>query len=114
MSSASEVLADEGTINAPAHSEQDTCRDSSAVRRTPQRLGGRGLALFGSATREHFYPVTSDLDVLVEFQSMLPAPHADSYSGLMEDLQRLFGIPIDLVEPGSIRNPYVRQSSLRR
>ena len=70
----------------------------------------RRLALFGSATSEHFDPVTSDLDVLVEFQSMLPAPHADSYFGLMEDLQRLFGIPIDLVEPGSIRNPYVRQA----
>jgi predicted nucleotidyltransferase len=69
----------------------------------------RRLALFGSATSEHFDPVTSDLDVLVEFQSMLPAQHADSYFGLMEDLQRLFGMPIDLVEPGSIRNPYFRQ-----
>jgi len=27
----------------------------------------------------------------------------------MEDLQRLFGIPIDLVKPSSIRNPYFRQ-----
>jgi uncharacterized protein len=41
---------------------------------------------------------------------MLPAHHADSYFGLMEDLQRLFGMPIDLVEPGSIRNPYFRQA----
>jgi uncharacterized protein len=70
----------------------------------------RRLALFGSATSEHFDPVTSDLDVLVEFQSMLPAHHADSYFGLMEDLHRLFGMPIDLVEPGSIRNPYFRQA----
>lgn len=69
----------------------------------------RRLALFGSATSELFDPVTSDLDVLVECQSMLPAHHAASYFGLMEDLQRLFGIPIDLVEPGSIRNPYFRQ-----
>jgi uncharacterized protein len=68
------------------------------------------LALFGSATREHFDPVTSDVDGLVEFHSMPPAPHADRYFGLMEDLHRRFGIPIDLVEAGSIRNRSFRQA----
>ncbi|HEX9867362.1 MAG TPA: nucleotidyltransferase domain-containing protein [Candidatus Tectomicrobia bacterium] len=68
------------------------------------------MALFGSATSEHCDPGTSNLDVLVEFHSMLPAPHADSYFGLIEDLHRLFGMPIDLLEPGSIRNPSFRQA----
>jgi uncharacterized protein len=67
----------------------------------------RRLALFGSATSQHFDPIRSDLDVLVEFQLMPPAQHADSYFGLMEDLQRLFGRPIDLIELSSIRNPYL-------
>jgi predicted nucleotidyltransferase len=70
----------------------------------------RRLALFGSATGPHFNPASSDLDVLVEFQPMPPAEHADSYFGLIEDLQRLFGRPVDLIEPGSLRNPYLLEA----
>ena len=69
----------------------------------------RRLALFGSVLSERFDPTTSDLDVLVEFQPMLPRQHADSYFGLMEDLQQLLGFPVDLVESAAIRNPYLRQ-----
>ena len=36
--------------------------------------------------------------------------HADNYFGLQEDLERLFGVRIELVEPGPIRNPYFRQA----
>jgi len=68
------------------------------------------LALFGSATSEHFDPATSDVDVLVEFEPMPPVQHAESYFGLMEELQQLLGLPVDLVEPGAIRNPYFRQA----
>jgi hypothetical protein len=39
-----------------------------------------------------------------------PAQHADNYFGLQEDLERLFGVPVELVEPGPIRNPYFRQA----
>ncbi len=37
---------------------------------------------------------------------MPPAQHADSYFGLWEELERLFGVPVDLVEAAPIRNPY--------
>ncbi len=75
------------------------------------RHGVRRLALFGSAaTGERFDPARSDLDFLVEFQPQPPASRADSYFGLMEDLERLFGVPVDLVEPGPIANPYFRQA----
>jgi predicted nucleotidyltransferase len=70
----------------------------------------RRLILFGSATSDQFEPTSSDLDLLVEFKPMLPVQHADNYFGLMEDLQRLFGVQVDLVEPGPIRNPYFRQA----
>lgn len=70
----------------------------------------RRLALFGSAARGSFDPASSDLDFLVEFQPLNPAHHADSYFGLQEDLERLFGVPVELVEPGPIRNPYFRQA----
>jgi hypothetical protein len=64
------------------------------------------LAVFGSAASGQFDPARSDLDLLVEFRAMPPAQHADSYFGLWEELERLFGVPVDLVEAAPIRNPY--------
>ncbi len=68
------------------------------------------LELFGSAVRREFDPTTSDLDFLVEFQSMPPAAHAVCYFGLQEDLERLFGVSVELVESTAIRTPYFRES----
>ncbi len=70
----------------------------------------RKLVLFGSAASSDFEPASSDLDLLVEFELMPPAQHADSYFGLIEDLQQLFGRQVDLIEPGPIRNPYFRHA----
>ena len=67
------------------------------------------LALFGSAAAGPFDSAISDLDLIVEFEPMPPVQHADSYFGLMEDLENLFGMPVDLVEPGPIRNPFFRK-----
>jgi predicted nucleotidyltransferase len=72
--------------------------------------GVRRLALFGSAATDSFDQFRSDLDMIVEFKPMPPIQHADNYFGLMEDLQRLFGMPIDLIEMGPIRNPFFRQA----
>ena len=55
-----------------------------------------------------FDPQRSDLDFLVEFEAKSPADRANSYFGLLEDLERLLGLPVDLVEPGPISNPYFR------
>jgi predicted nucleotidyltransferase len=68
------------------------------------------LDLFGSAAREDFDPETSDLDFLVSFEPMPPVEHADSFFGLLADLQRLFGRRIDLLEAEPIENPYRRES----
>ena len=65
------------------------------------------LDLFGSATGTTFDPDVSDFDFLVSFQPMPPADHADSYFGLAEDLERLLGRPVDLLEREPIRNPYL-------
>ena len=63
------------------------------------------FALFGSAAREQSGSAPNDLDFVVEFMPMPPAQHADCFFGLLEDLERLFGIPVDLIEPAPIRNP---------
>ena len=68
------------------------------------------MVLFGSAATGSFDPGISDLDVLAEFEPMPPARRADSYFGLLAELEQLFGVAIDLIEPGPIRNPYFRQA----
>ncbi|MBM3215905.1 hypothetical protein FJZ36_13420 [Candidatus Poribacteria bacterium] len=69
------------------------------------------LELFGSAASGEYEAGASDLDFLVIFPSDLtPIEHARAYFGLLEDLQDLFGCPIDLVEALAIRNPYLRES----
>lgn len=67
------------------------------------------LSLFGSATRDDFDPQRSDFDFLVDFETLPPGEHADSYFGLLEDLESLLGRPVDLVESSTLRNPYRRQ-----
>ncbi len=86
---------------------QERIKDLEALCST---RGVRRLALFGSAASGGFDPAFSDLDFLVEFQPARPAQHADNYFGLQEDLERLFCVPVELVESGPIRNPYFRQS----
>jgi hypothetical protein len=70
----------------------------------------RRLDLFGSATQESFDPRESDLDFLVEFDEAPPGHRADQYFQFREDLQTLFGRPVDLVMVSAVKNPYLRQS----
>ncbi|MCX5768793.1 MAG: nucleotidyltransferase domain-containing protein [Candidatus Hydrogenedentes bacterium] len=64
------------------------------------------LELFGSATSGAFESGRSDLDFLVSFEVQTPEEHADSYFGLLADLEDLFERRIDLVETKAIDNPY--------
>jgi uncharacterized protein len=77
-----------------------------------RRFGVSRLAVFGSAARgEDFDPARSDIDFLVEFDPRAPdAPSLKSYFGLRDSLEALFGRSVDLVEPGAIRNPYLKAS----
>ena len=68
------------------------------------------LALFGSAATGRHRPGRSDFDFIVEFQSLPTGAYADSYFGLLEDLERLLGGPVELVVGSAIKNPYFRQS----
>ena len=69
------------------------------------------LALFGFAARGELRP-DSDIDVMVAF-----APDARwslfDLGGMQQELRDLFGRDVDLVEKGTIRNPFRRRSILR-
>ena len=68
------------------------------------------LELFGSAVTARFVPGVSDLDFLVVFQAVSEEEYVDAFFGLMEGLERLFGMHVDLVVDSAIRNPYFRES----
>ena len=70
----------------------------------------RRLDLFGSTATGDDRPETSDLDFLVEFGPLPQGTYADTYFGLHEALEALFGRRVDLVISTAIRNPYFQQS----
>lgn len=73
-----------------------------------RRYGVSRLDLFGSALRDDFNAVTSDLDFLVDFEKFDGGGAADRYFGLLEGLEELFSRKVDLVSDRAIRNPYFR------
>ena len=76
-----------------------------------RRFHVRRLDLFGSAARGDFDPEHSDVDFLVEFDREHPEVLSfNTYFGLREALEALLGRPVDLVEPGAVRNPYLKAS----
>jgi len=62
-------------------------------------LGVKRLALFGSLARDEARP-DSDVDVLVEF---VDRPTFDGYMDLKFYLEELFGRPVDLATPRSLK-----------
>lgn len=82
---------------------------SEGIRSAARKYGVRRLYVFGSGVSDDFDINRSDIDVLVEFEAS-PGGRADRYFGLLEELESLFGRPVDLIEPGTIRNPYFRHS----
>lgn len=72
--------------------------------------GVQRLEVFGSAATSPELSDDSDLDFLVEFQPKAYEAYADTYFGLLEDLQQLFGMPVDLVVGSAVKNPYFLQS----
>lgn len=80
------------------------------VRRICRRFHVRRLEVFGSAARGDFDPARSDVDFVVEFERDMPVKALDTYFGLKDALEALFGRPVDLVMSGAVENPYLRQS----
>ena len=80
------------------------------LRRLYLRYHVRRLDLFGSAATGAYRPENSDLDFVIEFQPEAFGAYADTYFGLLEALEQLFGRPVDLVVGSAIKNPYFLQS----
>lgn len=79
-----------------------------------RRYQVRRLTAFGSILRADFDPQRSDADFLVEFEPVPVALRMKNYLALREALASLFSRPVDLVEDGAIRNPYILQNLSRQ
>ncbi len=74
-----------------------------------RRHGVARLEVFGSAARgTDFDPQSSDADFLVEFRLDDGRAPLRQYLDFAEELRRTLGRPVDLVESGAVRNPYLR------
>ena len=84
--------------------------DEEAIAILARHWGIRELALFGSVLRDDFRD-DSVVDVLVQF-----APDAQhglfELAELKQNLEELFRRRVDLVERGSLRNPFRRKHIL--
>lgn len=71
-------------------------------------FGVRRLEVFGSAARgTDFDTGSSDADFLVEFESESRLDPLHELFGLRTALSELLKRPVDLIEQGAIKNPYV-------
>jgi len=69
------------------------------------------LEIFGSAVTESFDPGKSDLDFVVQFGKLAPGEYADTYFGLLEEMEELFQFRVDLIMDTAIDNPYFREKT---
>jgi hypothetical protein len=75
-----------------------------------RRCKVRRLAAFGSILRADFDPLKSDADFVVEFEAAPALDRMKNYFALREALGALLSRPVDLIEDGAIRNPYILQN----
>jgi hypothetical protein len=81
----------------------------AAIAAICQRFGVRRLDVFGSAARgTDFDPARSDVDFLVEFDTDPRSARLADWLDLKSALEAVVGRSVDLVEQGTLRNPFVR------
>src|SRR5579885_1847880 len=76
-----------------------------------RRFGVRRLDLFGSAATGRFDPARSDLDFLVAFApaGSGPSDTAKRDMRFLDELVKLFGCEVDLIDEADLQNPYLRR-----
>jgi predicted nucleotidyltransferase len=81
----------------------------SAIESTCRRHHVKRAALFGSATQVDDAVVPADLDILVTFEPLAPRVKAEHYAALSSELERIMGMPVDVMVSTAVRNPYLRE-----
>jgi predicted nucleotidyltransferase len=79
------------------------------LERICRRLPVKRLGLFGSALSQNF-PQSSDIDILVIFDTGGDVDLFDEYFELKEQLEELFKREVDLVVDKKFKNPVLREA----
>jgi len=79
------------------------------IERICRLLPVKRLGFYGSALTRSFSP-TSDVDILVVFDSDETVDLFDKYFELKEHLEKIFGREVDLVVDKPFRNPVFREA----
>lgn len=82
--------------------------NQAAIAALCQRYGVVRLELFGSAAKGTFDDATSDLDFVVDLGPYEPNL-ATRYIQFADDLEALFGRPVDLLTVASISSQYFKR-----
>ena len=86
-------------------------RHADEIAELCRRYGVARLEVFGSAARsDDFDPARSDVDFLVAFAEEASHAPLEQVFGLARELKAVLRRPVDLVEAGAVRNPYLRDS----
>ncbi len=84
-----------------------------AIIQACKRHGVARMYVFGSALGDDFDPGVSDIDLLVEFDSMSAFELVDAYFDLLDELRSILGTPVDLVMADAVKNRYIA-ANIRR
>ena len=68
------------------------------------------LYVYGSIVTEHFNIETSDLDFIVETESLPPLEKGEVLMNFWISLEKLFSRKVDLLTEQSIKNPFLKKS----
>jgi uncharacterized protein len=86
-------------------------KNLNALKQLCRQYRVRRLELIGSALNDKkFEAERSDIDFVVEFDSLNQGEYADAYFGLLESLESLFDRHIDLVMAKAVKNRYFLES----
>ena len=76
-----------------------------------QKYGVKRLRLFGSALRSDWNSDESDFDFVAEFGPPPPGINLfEQQFGLLADLEKLLGNPVDVVDWNAAKKPYFRRA----
>jgi hypothetical protein len=70
----------------------------------------KALYAFGSSTNDKFKEDSSDIDLLVEIETIDPIKRGENLLELWDKFEKFFQRKVDLLTNSSIRNPILRKS----
>ena len=85
-----------------------TKSQKAAIYDSCARFQVKTLYAFSSVVTRVFGP-DSDVDLLVDFQSLDPFEYTDNYFALKFQLEQILEKPIDLLELKSLKNPFLQR-----